>query len=106
LKRLLIAVFAVCLSAGAIAQRATGDAAAAPATPAPDTSTAAGGRHPEEGHPFIRTYAPLDVNAAGQNWSFVQDQRGVIYVGSQSGIIEFDGVNWRLIETETLSTVR
>ena len=54
----------------------------------------------------MRTYAPLDVNAAGQNWAMVQDARGVIYVGSQSGVIEFDGVNWRLIETENLSTVR
>ena len=30
----------------------------------------------------------------------------MIYVGSQSGVIEFDGVNWRLIETNTLATVR
>jgi hypothetical protein len=63
-------------------------------------------RHLEEGRPFIRTYAPLDVNAAGQNWSVVQDARGVIYVGSQNGVIEFDGVSWRLIETQNLSTVR
>lgn len=63
-------------------------------------------RHPEEGRPFVRTYAPLDVNAAGQNWSIVQDARGVIYVGSQNGVIEFDGVNWRLIEVPNLSTVR
>ena len=66
----------------------------------------AGARQAEEGRPFIRTYAPLDVNAAGQNWAMVQDARGVIYVGSQSGVIEFDGVHWRLIETKTLATVR
>ena len=70
------------------------------------TAPAPPGRHAEEGRPFIRTYAPLDVNAAGQNWSIVQDARGVIYVGSQNGVIEFDGVNWRLIETKNLSTVR
>ena len=80
-----------------------GGVAASTQTPAPGAAPA---RHPEEGQPFVRTYAPLDVNAAGQNWALVQDERGVIYVGSQSGVVEFDGVNWRLIETETLSTVR
>ena len=72
----------------------------------PATAPTPAARHAEEGRPFIRTYAPLDVNAAGQNWSIVQDARGVIYVGSQNGVIEFDGVNWRLIETKNLSTVR
>ncbi|MFP5378718.1 MAG: hypothetical protein ACLGHP_03005, partial [Vicinamibacteria bacterium] len=80
---------------------------ASPVSPGTSASTAAtDGRHPEEGRPFIRTYAPLDVNAAGQNWAIVQDARGVIYVGSQSGVIEFDGVNWRLIENPELDTVR
>lgn len=80
-------------------------ASAAHAQP-PASATPSPGPHPEEGRPFVRAYAPLDVNAAGQNWSLVQDARGVIYVGSQSGVAEFDGVNWRLIETENLNTVR
>jgi signal transduction histidine kinase/DNA-binding response OmpR family regulator len=85
------------LSSGAIgsAQQATSPAMSAP-----------GGRHPEEGRPFIRTYAPLDVNAGGQNWALVQDARGLIYAGSQSGVVTFDGVDWRLIETTNLTTVR
>ncbi|HSC26974.1 MAG TPA: ATP-binding protein [Vicinamibacterales bacterium] len=73
---------------------------------AAQSASPAVGRHPEEGRPFIRTYAPLDVNAAGQNWAIVQDARGVLYFGSQSGVTEFDGVSWRLIETPDLSTVR
>ena len=100
--RLPAALAAVCLlTATALAQTPSAPVVA-PSTAAPEP----GGRHPEEGRPFIRTYAPLDVNAAGQNWSMVQDARGVLYVGSQSGVIEFDGVNWRLIETKTLATVR
>ncbi len=54
----------------------------------------------------MRPYSPLDVNAAGQNWAMVQDARGVIYTGSQNGVVAFDGVNWRLIETPNLTTVR
>src|SRR6187200_2424877 len=83
-----------------------GAAEAQSAASVPPGSNHVGGRHSEEGRPFIRTYAPLDVNAAGQNWAIVQDARGVIYVGSQSGVVEFDGVNWRLIESKGLTVVR
>ena len=90
IRRLLLslAILFVCAAGGAAQPSALSDAA----------SASGDRRNPEEGRPFVRTYAPLDVNAAGQNWAIVQDKRGVIYVGSQSGVIEFDGVNWRLIE--------
>jgi len=98
-------VLAMSGAPGAQAPAPADGAAPRPATGAP-ASAAPALRHPEEGQPFVRTYAPLDVNAAGQNWSIVQDARGVLYVGSANGVIEFDGVNWRLIETQNLSTVR
>jgi signal transduction histidine kinase/DNA-binding response OmpR family regulator len=63
-------------------------------------------RHPEEGRPFIRSYGPSELGGDGQNWAMVQDSRGVIYVGSGAGVLEFDGATWRLIETPTLDTVR
>jgi len=62
--------------------------------------------HPEEGRPLIRAYRPEEVGGEGQNWAIVQDRRGVIYVGSQSGILEFDGANWRLIESPQRNVVR
>ncbi len=71
-------------------------------TPAPSAPV----RHPEEGRPFIRGYRPVELGGGGQNWTMIQDTRGVIYVGSQSGVLEFDGASWRLIETPTLDTVR
>jgi signal transduction histidine kinase/DNA-binding response OmpR family regulator len=63
-------------------------------------------RAADEGRPFIRAYAPLEVAGAGQNWALIQDQRGVIYVGSAAGVLEFDGSSWRLIEMPDLNTVR
>ena len=81
----------------------------APAQPAASPSPAPSprsGRHPEEGRPLVRTYRPADVAGDGQNWAIVQDARGVLYAGSASGVLEFDGVTWRLIETPLLSTVR
>jgi len=51
----------------------------------------------EAGLPFITNYTPEDYKAHVQNWSFVQDSKGIIYVGNTSGILEFDGVSWRLL---------
>ncbi len=53
------------------------------------------------GIPFHQTYSQEDYHAGPQNWSITQDKRGIMYVGNSYGILEFDGVNWRLIETPT-----
>ncbi|MBK5298633.1 MAG: GAF domain-containing protein, partial [Vicinamibacteria bacterium] len=63
-------------------------------------------RNPEEGRPFIRSYAPAEVGGNGQIWSIVQDSRGVIYAGANSGIVEFDGATWRRIKVGVSRTVR
>jgi diguanylate cyclase (GGDEF)-like protein len=40
-----------------------------------------------------------DVPRAGtQNFAVAQDDRGIIYVGNLAGVLEYDGVRWRLIE--------
>jgi signal transduction histidine kinase/DNA-binding response OmpR family regulator len=72
----------------------------------PPSTTPAPSRHPEEGRPFIRSYRPIELAGGGQNWTIVQDQRGVIYVGSSNGVLEFDGSSWRLIEMPKLDVVR
>ena len=33
------------------------------------------------------------------NWGSVRDNRGILYVANLSGILEYDGVSWRQIET-------
>ena len=63
-------------------------------------------RHAEEGRPLVRLYPPAEYGGGAQNWAFVQDARGVIYVGSGGGVLEFDGITWRLIETPLRQTVR
>ncbi|GHA62025.1 adenylate/guanylate cyclase domain-containing protein [Pontibacter akesuensis] len=32
-----------------------------------------------------------------QNWAVIQDDRGVIYVSNTSGVLEYDGISWRLV---------
>ena len=84
---------------------ACASAALAQATPAGPASAPAT-RHPEEGRPFVRRYAPAEVGGNTQVWAIVQDPRGVIYAGTNSGILEFDGATWRRIKVGLSQTVR
>lgn len=56
---------------------------------------AAQNEHP--GLPIITNYPPEEYNADIQNWAAVQDKRGLLYVANTSGVLEFDGRDWRLI---------
>ena len=59
------------------------------------------------GTPFIRNFEPLEYGAPEQNWSMVQDSRGVMYFGNNDrGVLEFDGHNWRNIPVPNNSPVR
>ncbi len=60
----------------------------------------------EIGLPFLRNFSPRDYGADTQNWAFAQDPRGVIYVGNNHGVLEFDGLRWRLIQTANKTIVR
>jgi len=93
--RLPAALAAVCLlTASALAQTSS----------APQPVQA--GRNPEAGGLLIRHYTPDDYNGDGQNWALLQDGRGMIYVGSTSALLEYDGVTWRRIQTPTKTTIR
>ena len=52
-----------------------------------------------KGIPFIRNYAPDYYSFGSQSFEGVQDSRGIMYFANQSGVIEFDGTDWRTIET-------
>ena len=46
----------------------------------------------------INNYGPKDYNSEPQNLAILQDKRGLIYAGNNSGmVLEFDGVRWRHI---------
>ena len=56
--------------------------------------------------PIVRNYSVSDYNAGIQNWAIAQDERGVMYFGNNSGLLEFDGSAWRLYELPTKGIVR
>jgi signal transduction histidine kinase/CheY-like chemotaxis protein len=75
-------------------------ALAAPDAPAPPAVATAPNRA-EEGRPFIRTYQPLEIGGGGQTWCIVQDKRGILYFGTASALLEYDGASWRRIAVGT-----
>lgn len=56
--------------------------------------------------PVVRNYSVSDYNAGVQNWDIAQDERGVMYFGNNSGLLEFDGAAWRLYELPTKGIIR
>jgi len=59
-----------------------------------------------KGLPFIKNFSPQEYGEHVQNWSILQDQRGMMYIGNVNGIMEFDGETFRLIELPGQATGR
>ncbi|MFO8067618.1 MAG: adenylate/guanylate cyclase domain-containing protein, partial [Bacteroidales bacterium] len=53
----------------------------------------------ESGHLFVSNYTAEEYAGHVQNWSIVQDNRGLIYVGNKAQVLEYDGVSWNRIST-------
>jgi len=60
----------------------------------------------ELGGPFIRNFRPREYAGSTQNWAFAQDDRGVLFIGNNAGVLEHDGQSWRLIPTRNKTVVR
>ncbi len=58
------------------------------------------------GEPFIENFSPEDYNSTYQNWCVNQDKRGIMYFGNDKGVLQYDGLKWRLIKTPNNSIVR
>ena len=51
----------------------------------------------EKGLPFITNYSPKTFQALPQTWCVQEDDRGMMYFGIQTYILEYDGLKWRKI---------
>ncbi len=60
----------------------------------------------ENGLPYIRNFSPKEYGEHPQNWSIVQDRRGLMYFANNHGILIYDGVSWRLVKIPNQSLVR
>ncbi|MCB0563788.1 MAG: response regulator [Phaeodactylibacter sp.] len=61
---------------------------------------------PEQGRPLIRHFFPEEYRSDITCTSLLQDNRGLIYVANQLGVLEYDGAEWRLIPVPIGHSVR
>jgi len=52
--------------------------------------------------PLYKSFLPEEYGAAPQNFSITQDDRGVLYFGNTDGVLVYNGVEWNLIETNSI----
>ena len=84
--RLCVVLAGLCLGAGVGGARlAAGQSAAQPGAEG-DPATL---------QPIIRTFAAGDYDGSDQLWAVTQDTRGLLYIGGQRYLRQYDGVRWR-----------
>lgn len=49
------------------------------------------------GLPYIQNYLPSDHQGHPQSWWIAQSQEGLMYFANNMGVLEFDGVSWRML---------
>ena len=57
-------------------------------------------------HPPVMSYTPDSYGAQNQNWSISQTSDQTMYFANNSGLLEFDGMNWNLYPVPNNSIVR
>lgn len=60
----------------------------------------------EAGHYYIDIFEPNDYQAYTQNWAIAQTENGLLYFGNTYGVLEYDGVFWKLIPVTNNTLVR
>jgi len=58
------------------------------------------------GIPYIKNYTHQEYGASPFNWAVVQDANGLIYVGNNYLLMEWDGNTWRMIALPNRTVVR
>ena len=56
--------------------------------------------------PCVVNFARDNYHAANKNWSIGQDEKGIMYFGNDIGLLESDGMEWKLYQTTNSTIVR
>ncbi|MDN3642260.1 response regulator [Lutimonas halocynthiae] len=51
------------------------------------------------GRPMVTNYSYQNYEAAPVNWWALEDKKGNMYFANGDGILQYDGVNWKLVES-------
>ncbi len=60
----------------------------------------------EVGRFYVRNFSPEDYDSHPVNWAVVQSLDGLVYVANGDGVLEYDGVSWRLISISNRNAAR
>ena len=60
----------------------------------------------EIGHVPIKKFQTVDYFAGARNYISVQHPSGIIYVGNEKGLLEYDGVEWKKLSINNAEYVR
>jgi signal transduction histidine kinase/ligand-binding sensor domain-containing protein len=60
----------------------------------------------EVAYPIMRVYTDKEYKSSKRNYAIASDNRGLIYIGNENGILEFDGTRWRNISVPAGAVVR
>lgn len=60
----------------------------------------------EYDNPVVRNFSKSDYNADNQNWSVAEDNEGNIYFANNKGLLEFDGISWKLYPSPNGNIIR
>lgn len=58
------------------------------------------------GTPIIKNFSTEDFKGGIQSWGITQDNREIIYVANNFGLLEFDGVTWNIYPVKNGTKVR
>lgn len=56
--------------------------------------------------PYLKNYSPKLYEGGTDNWSVVQDKRGVMFFANAIGVLEYDGTRWRMYSVSNQSMTR
>ena len=57
-------------------------------------------------NPVVKNFSKTDYNADNQNWSVAEDNEGNIYFANNKGLLEFDGISWKLYPSPNGNIIR
>lgn len=60
----------------------------------------------DAGYKFFKNYGYKEYDHQAQNWGIAQAPNGLIYVANNGGVLEYDGVSWRIIGFPDYKIVR
>ncbi len=49
-----------------------------------------------QGLPYLTNFKPQQYGEHNQNWCLLQDNRGVIFVGNNNGLMDYNGISWNI----------